>query len=168
MGAARNRLTHKIHPRILGVTIRHFYYKDYTMGLAERRRIAAIKDSHSARFQSELNAAIGFELPFEIDVASFPEDKTILDCYDSYYESYGPGLVVTVMKEICKDDMGREAVRAKFNRIVFLNVAKSADDPGTKSIEIKDQTLFVRESFYGYSDQLYGDSELQSALEAIL
>ncbi|WP_342374826.1 hypothetical protein NVS55_26300 [Myxococcus stipitatus] len=138
------------------------------MGLAERRRIATIKDTHAPRFQAELNAAIGFELPFEIDIASFPENTTILDCYDYYYESYGPGLVVTVMKEICKDDMGKEAVKAKFNKIVFQNVAKSADDAGDKSVEIKDKTLFVRESFYGYSDKLYGDSELQGALEQML
>lgn len=138
------------------------------MGLAERRRIATIKDAHIPRFQSELNAAVGFTLPFDIDMASFPEDKAILDCYDSYYESYGPGLVVKVLKEICKDDMGRDAVKAKFNKVVFQNVAKSVDNSGDKSFEIKDQTLFVRESFYGYSDKLYGEDELQSALEAIL
>ncbi|MBZ4394221.1 MULTISPECIES: hypothetical protein [Myxococcus] len=138
------------------------------MGLAERRRIVAIRDSHSPRFQSELNAAIGFEMPFEIDTASFPEDKTVLDCYDYYYESYGPGLVVTVMKSICADDLGKEAAKAKFSKIVFQNVAKSAENPGDKSVEIKDNTLFVRESFYGYSDKLYGEDDLRGAIEAIL
>ncbi|NTX16449.1 hypothetical protein FJV41_23465 [Myxococcus llanfairpwllgwyngyllgogerychwyrndrobwllllantysiliogogogochensis] len=138
------------------------------MGLAERRRIATIKESHTPRFQSELNSSIGFSMPFEIDIASFPEDKTILDCYDSYYESYGPGLVAQAMKSICSDDLGREAVKSKFNKIIFQNVATSPDNPGDKNVELKDNTLFVRESFYGYSDKLFGEDELRTIIESLL
>lgn len=138
------------------------------MGLAERRRIAVIKDSHGPRFQAELNAAIGFELPFEIDVASFPENTTVLDCYDYYYESYGPGLVVAVFKDLCKDSMGKDAVNAKIKKIVFQNVAKSGDDASDKSVELQGTTLFVRESFYGYSDKLFGEADLRTLIENML
>ena len=138
------------------------------MGLAERRRVATIKDTHPKRFQSELTSAIGFELPFEIDMATFPEDKAVLDCYDSYFESYGPGLVVKVMKDICADSLGREAVQAKFKKIVFQNTAKSAEQPGDKSVSIENDTLFVRESFYGYSDKLFGEDDLRKTLENML
>lgn len=138
------------------------------MGLAERRRIATIKDVHGPRFQKELDAAIGFELPFEIDVASFPEDKVILDCYDSYFESYGPGLVIPVMKAVCADNLGKDAVKAKFDKIVFQNTAKTTEEKGDKSVAIENRTLFVRESFYGYSDLLFGAGELQEKLESML
>ena len=138
------------------------------MGLAERRRIAVIKDTHLPRFASEMKQAAGFDLPFEIDVTSFPEDTTVLDCYDYYYESYGPGLVVKVMKDICADDMGRDAVKAKFDKIVFQNTAKSGENAGDKSVGVDNRTLFVRESFYGYSDKLYGESDLKKLLEDML
>ncbi|MCC7383239.1 MAG: hypothetical protein IT384_15490 [Deltaproteobacteria bacterium] len=138
------------------------------MGLAERRRIAAIKDQHAPRFQQELNEAIGFALPFEIDVSSFPENGTVLDCYDYYFESYGPGLVVTVFKGICQDEMGKQAVKDKIKKIVFKNSAASPDDPGDKEVKIEGGTLLVRESFYGYSDKLFGESDLRTAIENML
>lgn len=138
------------------------------MGLAERRRIAKIKDEHAPRFQKELNDAVGFELPFEIDAATFPENATVLDCYDYYCESYGPGLVVNVMKSICADSMGKDAVKEKFDKIVFQNTAKSPEDKGDKEAKIENRTLFVRESFYGYSDILFGEDDLRKALENML
>lgn len=138
------------------------------MGLAERRRVANIKDNHTKRFQAELNSAIGFELPFEIDIATIPENNTVLDCYDYYYESYGPGLVVKVMKQVCVDTMGREAVQEKIKKIVFQNTAKSPDLPGDKSVALENGTLYVRESFYGYSDKLYGEDDLLKTIESML
>jgi len=138
------------------------------MGLAERRRIATIKEVHVPRFQKEMTHAVGFDLPFEIDVASFPENPTVLDCYDYYFESYGPGLVVKVMKDVCVDDLGKDAVKAKFKKIVFQNSAKSPEDKGEKSVRVEDDTLFVRESFYGYSDILFGENDLKQAIEAML
>ncbi len=137
------------------------------MGLAERRRVAAIKDL-APRFQKELNDAIASEMPFELDVASFPEDAKVLDCWDWYFESYGPPLVVKVMKSVCADQLGRDAVKAKFDKIVFRNAAKSDEDPGDKSVAIDNRALVVCESFYGYSDKLFGESDLQKAIEDML
>jgi hypothetical protein len=138
------------------------------MGLAERRRIATIKDQLAPRFQKELNEAIGYEMPFELEVASFPEDAKVLDCWDWYFESYGPPMVAKVMKAICADQLGRDAVQAKFDRIVFRNAAKSEAEPGDKSVAIANRTLTVAESFYGYSDKLFGESDLQKDIEAML
>lgn len=138
------------------------------MGLAERRRIATIKEQHNPRFQKELNDAIGFSMPFEIDIATFPENTTVLDCYDYYYESYGPGLVPKVMKSVCADAMGKDAVKAKMDKIVFRNTAKSGDDAGDKSLKLDGRTLVVSSSFYGYSDKLYGEDELQKLIENML
>jgi hypothetical protein len=138
------------------------------MGLAERRRIAVIKDQHGPQLQKELNAAIGFDLPLELDVASFPENSTILDCYEYYYDSYGPTLLVKVFKEICIDEMGKEATKAKIKKIVFQNSAKNPEAPGEKEIKLETDTLFVRESFHGSSEKLFSDSELKTAIENIL
>lgn len=138
------------------------------MGLAERRRIATIKDVHAPRFQNELNAAIGFALPFHLDAGSFPENSTVLDCYDYYFESYGPGLVVKVFKEICADDIGKQAVKDRIEKIVFQNTAKSPDDKGHREVALDGKTLFVRESFYGYSDLLFGEDDLRKTTEALL
>jgi hypothetical protein len=138
------------------------------MGLAERRRIMEIKENHAPRFQKELNEAAGFDLPLEIDIASFPENATVLDCYNYYYESYGPGLVPQVFKDICKDQLGRDAVKDKIKKVVFQNTANSPEDPGDKEVKIEGGTLFVRESFYGYSDKLFGADDLRTAIENML
>lgn len=138
------------------------------MGLAERRVIATIKSEQVPKYQQQMNEAVGFDMPFDIDTGTLPEDKTVLDCWAYYHESYGPGMVVQVMKDICADDLGKEAVKEKFDKIVFQNTAKSAEDPGDKSVEITDKTLIVRESFYGYSDKLYGADDLRTTIEAML
>ncbi len=138
------------------------------MGLAERRRIATIKEQHAPRFQKEMKDAVGFDLPFEIDMASFPENDKVLDCYDYYYESYGPGLVVKVMKSVCADNLGRDAVKEKFDKVIFRNAAKSPDDAGDKGIGIDNRALIVTESFYGYSDKLFGEADLKKAIEDML
>lgn len=138
------------------------------MGLAERRRIATIKETHAPRFAKELKDATGTDIPFELDIASFPEDVVILDCYDSYFESYGPGMVVKIMQGVCADDLGKQAVKEKFDKIVFQNTAKSPEDKGEKAVLIDSRTLFIRESFYGYSDLLFGEDELKTKIESML
>lgn len=138
------------------------------MGLAERRRLAAIKDTLAPRFQKELDEAVGYTIPFELDISSFPDDAKVLDCWDWYFESYGPPLVINVLKGVCADALGRDAVKAKFDKVVFRNAARSGDDPGDKSIAIENRTLIVVESFYGYSDKLFGASDLQKAIEDML
>jgi len=138
------------------------------MGLAERRRLAAIKDTLAPRFQEQLDEALGFTIPFELDITTFPDDAKVLDCWDWYFESYGPPLVVQVMKNVCADELGRDALKAKVDKIVFKNAARSGDDPGDKSVAIEHRTLTVVESFYGYSDKLFGESDLQKAIEDML
>jgi hypothetical protein len=138
------------------------------MGLEEKRRLAAIRENHAPRFQSELKTAAGMDLPFEINMATFPENKVVLDCYDYYFESYGPGLVVKVFKDLCKDNLGKDAVKEKIKKVVFENTAKSPDDKGHKEIKLENGTLFIRESFYGYSDILFGEDDLRQAIEAML
>ena len=138
------------------------------MGLEERRRIANIRENHVPRFNAELKAVTGFDLPLEINMASFPENKTVLDCYDYYFESYGPGLIPKVFKDICKDSIGRDAVKATLKKVVFENTAKSPEDKGHKEVKLDQGTLYVRESFYGYSDILFGEDDLRQAIEALL
>jgi hypothetical protein len=135
------------------------------MGLAEKRRIRDVQEKHGPRFQAELDAALGFKVPFEIDIATLPEDKTVLDCYDYYFESYGPGLVVKVLKDVCADAIGKETVQTRIKKIIFQNTARSATDSGEKEVRLEGDTLFVRESFYGYSDKLYGEDDLRAAIE---
>jgi hypothetical protein len=137
------------------------------MGLAEKRRLAGIKDQSNA-YATELEAAVGFKLPFEINAETFPESAVILDCYDSYRDSYGPGLVVKVMKTLCGDSFGKEAVQGKIKRIVFENTAKSPEEKGMKEIKLNGDTLLVRESFYGYSDILYGEDGMKTEIENLL
>jgi len=138
------------------------------MGLAERRRIADIKENKLPKFQEQLNEACGFDLPFEFKIDSLPEDTTVLDCFDFYIDSLGPGLVVSLMRELCKDAIGKKAAKAAIKKVVFVNTAKSPEDKGEKSFSLKDGTLKISCSFYGYSDLLYSQEELLPLVEALL
>jgi hypothetical protein len=141
---------------------------DRIMGLAERRKIAEIKTKHVPQLQQELNEAVGFALPFEIDVASFPEDKDVLAGYEYYYEDRGPAALVRAMRELCCDDLGKEALQAKVKQIVFQNVGVNKDTSGEKELKLENGVLYIRAGFYGYGDKLFQEDELRIAFENML
>ncbi len=136
------------------------------MGLAERRRIAAIKDKYSTATK-QLQDAIGFELPLSFDADTLPEDVAVLDSFD-YYESYAIPMVINIFKDICRDDLGVEAVKAHIQSIHLVNTSQHGEDPGEKSLSLQDGKLLIKYGFYQYSDSLWGEDLLKKEIEALL
>lgn len=135
------------------------------MGLAEKRLMSEIQTA-SAGLQSEL-AAAGFNMPFELDMTSFPEDAEVLKRYMSYSASHGAILVVKGLKAIGTDSFGKDAINEKIKKVVYQNSAKSNADAGEKSVKLDGSTLLVRVAF-GDNKQLFSESDMKEAIEGLL
>ncbi len=136
------------------------------MGLAERRKIAEIKETVSG-YKKEAEAAAGFSLPFEFDTTTLPEDDVVLSGYD-YYKEYGMPMLVNIIKDINKDNVGKDAFKAKIKSVKMVNTSKNGDDAGEKEVSIHDGELLVKYGFYRYSDKVWGEDELKSKIENML
>lgn len=135
------------------------------MGLAEKRLLGEIKDT-SAALQTDLNSA-GFNIPFELDLSSFPEDEGVLKGYLSYRGSHGPGLVIKGLQAIGQDSFGKDAINEKIKKVVYQNSAKSNAEGGQKSVQLDGNTLLVRVAF-GDNKQLFSESDMKAAIEGLL
>ena len=138
------------------------------MGLAERRRIAAIKQK-AAAIQPQVNVALGFDLPITLDVGSFPEDKDILDFYEWNESEYGLPMILRIVKDICKDDIGKEAFTEKVQSIEVVNSSKSNDRPGLRSVELlPDGKLVIKYGFDRTNSDIWSEEPLRTTLENML
>ena len=138
------------------------------MGLAERRRIATIAEQVPA-IAAQIQGFVGDDIPFTFDATSLPENKVVLDSFDSYNDYYGLPMMVKVIKEISRDKMGKEALRDKVKAIRFVNTSTGPDDSGEKTVSISPEgELVVKCGFYGSSDKLWGADELREKIEAML
>lgn len=136
------------------------------MGLAERRQIASA-DAGLEEALAELRAHLGFDIEMEVDKSSFPEDKTVMDCYE-YYKDYSFPMVAKVLTQVARDDMGKEAVKESIRKVVIINTATDKDNGGAKEMTLHDGVLTVKQGWYGYSDILFGEQELLQQVESAL
>lgn len=136
------------------------------MGLAERRRIALIGEELK-KAQSNLEAVIGHSMPLICDLTRFPEVPEILDSYEGYKDYFFP-MLERIFQDICKDELGRQAVREKVQSIEMQNTSTSASEGGTMEVGLEDGRLIIRYGFYSYSDRIWGEEPLRRAIENLL
>lgn len=136
------------------------------MGLAERRRIAAIGE-HVKQAQAELNEVVGYLMPLNCDLGCFPEIPEVLDCYD-YYKDYCFPMIIRIFQDVCRDDLGRQAVKDKISSVVVANTSTGPQDPGQMDVALEGGVLTIRYGFYGYSDKVWGEDPLRTAIENLL
>ena len=136
------------------------------MGLAERRRIAAIaKDIEEA--QAQLREVAGYDLPLQLELSTFPEIPEILDGYDSY-KVYCLPMVVNIFRSLLGDDLGRQAVSERISAIQVKNTSTSAQDGGEMKVFLDGKDLVIHYGFYGWSDKVWGEDALRQAIENLL
>jgi hypothetical protein len=93
------------------------------MGLEEKRAIKAAEEGWIKERLAELKELCGAEIPYVFDWASFEGDVKGLN----WLEANGPHQVNVAFRQVCVDDLGKEAVRAAVKKIVFKNVASASD-----------------------------------------
>jgi hypothetical protein len=90
------------------------------MTLAERRIVNEFQTGQFPALKTRVEEAVGFPVPVEVqwDTLAVPgESRLYAECWPSvYFEPLIAGLAV-----VCRDDMGRDAVRGAVKKIVIQN-----------------------------------------------
>jgi len=106
------------------------------MGLAERREVKKHQEETVPTLEQELEEICGVRIPYEVDWDSFARDGASLGWVGttSGFQNINDGL-----REVCRDDLGKEAVRESIKRIAIENIPDKAEN----KIEVADEALTV-------------------------
>jgi hypothetical protein len=130
------------------------------MGLQEKRAIKAAEDGWLPKRQSELDGLAGTSVPFEIDWDSFEGDVKGIE----WLEANGPAQVINAFRVLCKDELGKEAVKESVKSVSFKNVLAKDD----KSLTFEGGVLALSCAFSQSPGGRYGDREIRTLLESKL
>src|SRR3954451_12833636 len=95
------------------------------MGLNERRKIKELQDVTFPGRVKEIEEICGQPIPYDVDWESLADDAEALAFIDNI-SCHRPNMALRV---ICKDDMGKQAVRDGLKKIKLRNVK---DKPAMK------------------------------------
>lgn len=111
------------------------------MGLAEKRKAEEIKKEKLPVWESKLNELAGYPIKLDFDWASLTAfDEYPLSRLDYVYEE-----IESLVKSICVDDMGKEALQETITSINISNTDKNEE----MKMEIKDKVLYLTERLAG-------------------
>jgi hypothetical protein len=91
------------------------------MGLAERRVAKEFQDTLFPGFKKEIDQALGFDIPVEVNWESLCEEGSshlYLECWPKVY--FLP--LLDALKSVGSDNMGKEALKATLKKIVIQNL----------------------------------------------
>lgn len=88
------------------------------MGLAQRRIVAEFKEKEFPKWKSQIDAAAGFEVGLEVlwDTLAH-DDYEDRNQYFQWFEQVYFRPLLTVIKNICVDEMGKTAFREHVKKI---------------------------------------------------
>ena len=110
------------------------------MGLAERRAIKDFQDKHFSLLKEEITKAAGFEVPLEVNW-----DQLAVEGSSHLYAEAWPEIffkpVIEALRQIGRDEMGKDALKAGLKKIEFRNV--SGFYSPTSAITFQGGTLMI-------------------------
>ncbi|SEW34685.1 hypothetical protein SAMN05428988_4188 [Chitinophaga sp. YR573] len=93
------------------------------MGLLEKRALKAFQDGSYIKLTDEINAITGYTLEFEVNWDSLAEEGYSTEYYDEYFTKVYFTPLITALKEITADDMGKEALKEALKKVIIKNEA---------------------------------------------
>ena len=96
------------------------------MGLAERRIVKEFQDKQLPKLEAEIHKLAGFTVPIEILWDQLAEDGTQSYCAEAWVEIFFKP-VIEGLRQIGRDDIGKEALKAGLKRIEFRNSKGTAN-----------------------------------------
>lgn len=130
------------------------------MGLAEKRLAEAIKTDSLPAFEKKLRDLSQYEIKVEVDWNSFTSyDTRPLSRLDVMFDN-----VEYVVKKICSDDIGKEALKEKMTTVHLINT----DDFDKLKMELKDKTFFLTFQLAGESYGSLTNDQILTYLENLL
>lgn len=95
------------------------------MGLAERRAARNFETGKFPKIKQDIDKAAGFEVPIEIDWNSLGEEGYANSYEDDFPKIYFQPLIYA-FKDVCIDDLGRDALKQGLKKVTIRNTAGSA------------------------------------------
>jgi hypothetical protein len=90
------------------------------MGLAQKRIVQEFQTTKFSKWKSEFDAIVGCEIPMEVKWDTLQSDKyDKQDQYFAWYDAVYFRPLKDVFTSICKDQMGKDAVKAGVKKIVI-------------------------------------------------
>ena len=128
------------------------------MGLQEKRAAKAIEDQYLADYQKEINEIAGKELPIHINWDTFEMD------FIKFVPSVCLQRLTDGLKEVCKDDMGKEAIQESINSIeVYCIPNEGAEDK--KELKLEAGVFSLTACWGGHHSGFFTDLVIREYLE---
>ncbi|MCC6138150.1 MAG: hypothetical protein IT287_05930, partial [Bdellovibrionaceae bacterium] len=90
------------------------------MGLAQRRISQAFQTEQYPEWKNKLVDALGFDVPIEIKWESMLDDSYAdKEQYFNWYAKVYFQPLIETFKNICQDDMGKEALKAALKKVII-------------------------------------------------
>jgi hypothetical protein len=129
------------------------------MGLEEKRWLAQERDEVMPEAQRALREIAGCELTYVVDWDSFANDLEALQ----NLQHQGFGRINDAFRDLCRDDVGKSAVKDALDSVHLQNLA----DPAEKSVTLADRTVRVRAA-WGAGDGYFVDAQIAKAISDAL
>ena len=96
------------------------------MGLAERRVATDFETNHYPALKKKIDEAAGFEVPMEVkwNTLADGDPRFVKGWTDGWPKIYFAP-IIEAFKLICRDQMGKDALRSALKQIVIQNTTKS-------------------------------------------
>jgi hypothetical protein len=127
------------------------------MGLEEKRAVKAAQEGWFPKRQKELNDLAGCEVPYEVDWESFADDMKGLN----WFENNGPNQVGLAFRQVCKDQMGKDAVKEGVKKVLFKNIK----DAKAKKLSFQNGVLELQCAFAQSPGGRFDPHEIKAALD---
>ncbi len=93
------------------------------MGLNERRMIKELQDVTFPERVKEIEEICGKAIPYDVDWESLADDAPGLN----FIDNLSCHRLNMALRVICRDEMGKEAIRDSLNLIKLVNVTNTSD-----------------------------------------
>jgi hypothetical protein len=130
------------------------------MGLEEKRLLKQVQEEQLPQTKAQIKEICGVEIPVEIDQDSFMNDQFAKNALESL-KRQGLDVIVEAIKEVCKDDMGKDAAKEGLRKIAFKQLPN--EKQGDLTTYMKDGVVTVEAHWGGAS--YVSSSQIQQVIE---
>jgi len=127
------------------------------MGLNERRKIKELQDVTFPARVKEIEEICGAPIPYEVDWESLADDAEGLN----FIDNISCHRLNMALRVICRDDMGKQAVREGLKLVKLKNVK----DQALKQIGFGGGVLEMHCPYALGASGLFSDNEIREVLE---
>ena len=128
------------------------------MGLQEKRAAKSIEDQYLENYQKEINDIVGKAVPININWDTFELD------YIKFVPSVCLQRLTDGLREVCKDEMGQEAIQEGVNTIEVYCIPNEGAE-AKKELKLEDGVFSLTACWGGHHSGYFIDLNIREYLE---